>query len=40
MASSGELYSSFHNICNPIVTVLGKIDLEYVDSSGKLSDLC
>ena len=40
MTSSGHFYSSFHNILNPTVTVLGKIGLEYVDSSGKLSVLC
>ena len=39
MTSSGDFYSSFHNILNPTVTVLGKIGLEYVDSSGKQSDL-
>ena len=40
MTSSGDFYSSFHNVLNPTVTVLGKIGLEYVDSSGKLSVLC
>ena len=40
MTSSGYFYSSFHNVLNPTVTVLGKIDLEYVDNSGKLSVLC
>ena len=40
MTSSGDFYSSFHNVLNPTVTVSGKIGLEYVDSSGKLSDLC
>ena len=47
MASSGDFYMSFHNILNPnviyiyiyIYIYIGRIDLEYVDSSDKLSDL-
>ena len=37
MTGSVDFYSSFHNVLNPSVTVLGTIGLEYVDSSGKLS---
>ena len=35
MASSGDLYKSFHNILNPVVIYIGKIGLEYVHSSEK-----
>ena len=40
MASSGDFYRSFNNILNSTVIYIGKIGLEYVDSSDKLSDLC
>ena len=42
MTSSGDFFIAelFHNVLNPTVTVLGKIGLEYVDNSGKLSVLC
>ena len=40
MASSRDFYRSFHNILNPTVTYIGRVGLEYVGSSDKLSDLC